>query len=115
GPDLELRLGIYRRIRREHDRPVGLDGVRLLRVGTDDYRARKRAARALVVHTLVDLVTLAVRMTVVEDGVVIDVMRTPDDREPVHESERARAVIEDLEIVACELPAEIEGMQVDTR
>ena len=72
GEDLELRLGVDLRVVREQQRPVGLLGVGLLRVGPDDDLAVEDAARAIVQDALVDLAAAAVRLRVVDRRVVVD-------------------------------------------
>ena len=70
--DLELRLGVDRRVVGQEQRAVRLLGVGLLRVLPDDDLAVEHRAGRAAQDALVDLVAAAVRLRVVDRRVVVD-------------------------------------------
>ena len=75
GEDLELRLGVDGRVVGQQQRLVRLLGVGLLGVLADEDLAVEDAVALAVEDALVQLVAGAVRLRVVDDGVVVDVLR----------------------------------------
>ena len=82
GEDLELRVGVDLRVVREQQRPIGLLGVGLLRVGTHEDAAVEHRLRLAGQDALVELVAGAVRRGVVDRGVVVDELRCRRRRRP---------------------------------
>ena len=69
-----------------------LAGDGLLRAGTDDDLSVEHAARVPVEHALVELVALAVRLHVIDDREVVEMLRAGADEESVERDRRALPV-----------------------
>src|SRR5438105_2736936 len=70
--DLQLRLGVDLCILRQEQRLVRLLRVGLLGIGAHDNLAVEDRAGVIREDPLVDLATAAVRLRVIDDGVVVD-------------------------------------------
>ena len=106
GVDLELRLRLDLGVVAEQQVLAGLVGVGLLRVLVDVDVSGEDAGRAVVQDALVELVALAVRLSVLHPGVVVHVLRALREEEAV---ERAQAVFRqqrDRQVVAHQTAAE---------
>ena len=106
GEDLELRLGVDRRIVREQQHLVGLLRVGLLRVEPHEDLAVEHALAAIVEDALVELVALAVRLGVIDGRVVVHQPIAVDQVEPVHRAVDAFAVEHRVDVVAHQPAAE---------
>ena len=111
GKDLELRLGVDRRVVGEQQRPVGLLGVGLLRVLTNDDLAVEHRARLAAENALVDLVARAVRLRVIDGGVIVDQAIAIGQIQAVQRALGALAVENRRDVVADDLAAERERVR----
>ena len=83
GEDLQRRLRVDQRLLREEQVLVRLHGVGLLRVRPHDDLAVEDPARLSVQDALVELAARAVRLGVVDHGVVVEVLRAGPEEEAV--------------------------------
>ena len=105
GPDLQLRLGVDYGVVGKNQVLIGLLGIGLLRVLADDDAAVEDGGRLAVENALVDLMTIGVRLGVVDDGVIVDVLRAAGDIEAVDSGLRAFGKYR-ADVVADELASE---------
>ena len=94
---------------------VVLDRVGFLGVGAHDDLAVEDADRAAVENALVELMAGAVRLGVVDQGVVIDVLRAVDGVQTVEVAMAAFVVEHHVDVVAGQRAAERERMGRDGR
>ena len=113
GKDLELRLGVDRRVVRQQQRPVGLLRVGLLRVDAHDDLAVEDRARAAAEDALVDLVARAVRLGVIDRRVRVDQPLAVGQVQAVQRALGAFAVEHRDDVVADDAAAEREGVGRD--
>jgi hypothetical protein len=111
GVDLELRPGLGQRARRQQQVRVRLLGVGLLGPLADDDATVEHAARAAIEDRLVQLAAVAVRLRVVEQGVVVDVLRAADQDQAVEPAGRARAVEAGHDVVAHQAPPQVHRLR----
>ena len=111
GENLELRLRVDLRILREQQRAVGLLGVGLLSVRSDDDLAVEDAARAIRQDAFVDLAAAAVRPSVIDRRVVVDEPLRVSDVESVQRALDTLAVQHGDDVVADERTAGTDRVQ----
>ena len=100
GVDFQLRLRVDRRALGEQQVLVALDGVRLLRLGTDDDAPVEDALALAVEDPFVKFVAVRVRPGVIERSVVVDVLPAACDVEAVQRALGALAIEDHLNLVA---------------
>src|SRR5664279_5140943 len=83
GEDLQLGFGIHHGVVGEDQVLIGLLGIGLLGVLADDDLAVEYGVGLAVEDALVEFVAGAVRHGVVDQGVIVDVLRAVDDVEAV--------------------------------
>src|ERR1039458_1758981 len=89
GVDFELRLGVDARIITEEQIAVGLLGVGLLRVLVTYDAAVEDAARAIIENAVVKLAARTLRLRVLHQHVVVEVLASSADEKAVDEALRA--------------------------
>ena len=107
GEDLELRLGVDLRVRREQEIVVALARVGMLRIAVDQHPAVEDAPPAPVEEALVDLLAPPARLAVVDPGMEIDVLAPARDVEAVQHHLRPGPVEGDVDPVANEPASEL--------
>ena len=74
GEDFQLRLGVNDGVLGQQQRLVGLLGIGLLGILADEDLAVEDAVSAIAEDALVNLMARTVRLGVIDDGEVIDVL-----------------------------------------
>ena len=108
GENLELRLGVDRRVVGEEQYLVRLLGVGLLGVFADKNLAVEDAVRSAIEDTLVEFMARAIRLGVIDDGEVIEVLLAVREVEAVDSRFSVLAVEADADLVAHQGAAERE-------
>src|SRR6266446_4906621 len=81
--NLERRLGIDDGGLGEQQIPIHLSRVRFLRVGPNDDQTIEYTARLVVENSFEQLETVAARADMIDDGVIVDVLRLGENEEAV--------------------------------
>src|SRR6185436_19160203 len=110
GVDLELGLGVHRRVGRKEQVSVGLARVRLLRVLMDDDLAVKYAAGRTVENPFVELQAGRSRLDVLDLREIVDMLLAGAKIQAVEHALRALAIKRYLHVVAHQRAAQSDRM-----
>src|SRR5690348_13954717 len=105
GEDFELRFGIDRRLIRKQQVAIGLLGVGFLGFGADKDLAIENAVGAAIHDPVIVFVTIAIRLVVMDSGMVIDKLGIAAEIKAVQSRFTAFTIENDIDIVPSDQPA----------
>jgi len=111
--DLELRLAIGVRVRRQQQVVIRLFGIGLLRARPDDDAPSEDAARMTVEHAIEVLVTLTMVGGMVDRRVMVRVLPAGEQIKAVENQCAARSREDRPDVVARQGGAECDGMEMN--
>ena len=114
GEDLELRLGVDLRVRRQQEIVVALARVGVLRVPMDQHPPVEHPPTVPVEEPLVDLLAGPPGLAMVHPGMEVDVLSPAGDVEPVEDDAGPGPLQGHVDPVAHEPPSELDGVRSET-
>src|SRR5207237_8823781 len=85
---LQRRIGVDDRSLLQNQVAIDLTGICLLRIRADNDRAVENAARSIVENAFVQLETVAVRLHVVDDRMIINTLTIAQNEEAIQRKDR---------------------------